>query len=289
MRKEASRKSSFRVLSSSDFTHIRAFPNGAIFDGLGYPDEHMDFAYSNGSDALALTDHGNMNGLSYQVLHAKKMKKEGKVFKPIYGCEMYFHPSIAEWRKDKEQIEKTTKGKKEDEEITGAIVENEEETKKTKKSVLNRRSHLVLLAQNQEGLNNLFTLISKSFSDENYYRFPRIDYDMLKQFNEGIIASSACLGGVYATDFWENWENGEDAVLNAMRETSRKMVDIFGDRWYGEVQWNGILEQHKLNKLIIRVCEEFGIKVISTGDSHYPPPGQPPYSSYISYPQKAPT
>lgn len=262
-----------RKTSKIKFVGLHAHSVFSIHDGLGFPDEHMDFAYSNGSDALALTDHGNMSGFSYQVLHAKKMKKEGKDFKPLYGCEVYFHPSIAKWKKDKEEIEKATKGKKEDEEITGAIVENEEETKKTKKSILNRRSHLVLLAQNQKGLNNLFTLISKSFSDENYYRFPRIDYEMLKEYNEGIIASSACLGGVYATDFWENWENGEDSVLNAMRETSRKMIDVFGDRWYGEVQWNGILEQHKLNKLVIRVCEEFGIKVISTGDSHYPSPG----------------
>ena len=93
----------------------------------------MDFAYSNGSQALALTDHGNCNGLSYQVLHAKKMKKEGKDFKPIYGCEMYFNPSISQWRKDKEEIQKTTKARKEDEEISGATVENEEETKKTKR------------------------------------------------------------------------------------------------------------------------------------------------------------
>ena len=50
----------------------------------------MDFAYQNGMDALALTDHGNQNGLAYQVLHAKKMKKEGKEFKPIFGVEAYF-------------------------------------------------------------------------------------------------------------------------------------------------------------------------------------------------------
>ena len=54
---------------------------GSIFDALGYPQEHMDYAYENGMDALALTDHGNMNGMSYQVLHAKKMKAEGKEFK----------------------------------------------------------------------------------------------------------------------------------------------------------------------------------------------------------------
>ena len=69
---------------------------GSPFDGLGYPQEHMDFAYENGCDALALTDHGNMNGLAYQVLHEKKMEAEGRDFKPIYGVEAYFIPSISE-------------------------------------------------------------------------------------------------------------------------------------------------------------------------------------------------
>ena len=77
---------------------------GSIFDGLGYPQEHMDFAYENGMDALALTDHGNMNGLAWQVLHAKKMKADGKDFTPIFGCEAYFVPSIAEWREDYDKI-----------------------------------------------------------------------------------------------------------------------------------------------------------------------------------------
>ena len=73
---------------------------GSVFDGFGYPQEHMDFAYENGCDALALTDHGNMNGLSYQVLHAKKMKAEGRDFKPIFGVEAYFVPSIAELKEE---------------------------------------------------------------------------------------------------------------------------------------------------------------------------------------------
>ena len=73
---------------------------GSIFDAIGYPQDHMDFAYQNGCDALALTDHGNMNGLAYQVLHAKKMKEQGKDFKPIFGCEAYFIPSIEEWREE---------------------------------------------------------------------------------------------------------------------------------------------------------------------------------------------
>ena len=76
---------------------------GSLFDAIGYPQAHMDFAYENGSDALALTDHGNMNGLAYQVLHAKKMHTEGRDFKPIFGVEAYFIPSIEEWHEEYEK------------------------------------------------------------------------------------------------------------------------------------------------------------------------------------------
>ena len=82
---------------------------GSPFDALGYPPEHMDFAYENGMDALALTDHGNMNGLAWQVLHAKKMKKAGKEFKPIFGVEAYFLPSIEEWRGEYNRIKEDAK------------------------------------------------------------------------------------------------------------------------------------------------------------------------------------
>ena len=246
---------------------------GSIFDAIGYPQEHMDFAYENGSDALALTDHGNMNGLAYQVLHAKKMQAEGKDFKPIYGCEAYFIPSVKEWR---EEYDKSLKNKKEarrikKEEQSGATVEDEGATKNSQ-NVLRRRRHLVLLVQNQTGLNNLFKLISESYRDENYYRYPRIDYDLLSKYNEGIIAASACLGGIYAGNYWENREEGPEAVMNAMRETTRRMQSIFGDRWYGELQWNNVPEQHELNQYIIKVSKEFNMKLISTADSHYPSP-----------------
>ena len=84
-----------RVDSKIKFVGLHAHSvAGSIFDAIGYPQAHMDFCYENGGDALALTDHGNMNGLAYQVLHAKKMKEEGKDFKPIFGCEAYFIPSI---------------------------------------------------------------------------------------------------------------------------------------------------------------------------------------------------
>ena len=246
---------------------------GSIFDALGYPQEHMDFAYENGMDALALTDHGNMNGLPHQVLHAKKMKSEGKNFKPIFGVEAYFLPSIDDWKKDYEAAKEDKKRKKTlSKDVTATTVEDEDASKKAVRNILNRRRHLILLAQDQKGLSNLFSLISESFGPGNYYRYPRVDFKLLKKYSEGVIGASACLGGVYAGNYWENREKGKEAVLEAMRDTTRNMIDIFGDRWYGELQWNNVPEQHELNKYIIQMHEEFGISLISTSDSHYPNP-----------------
>ena len=141
---------------------------GSIFDAIGFPNDHMDFAYENGCEALALTDHGNMNGLAYQVLHAKKMKEEGRDFKPIFGCEAYFIPSIEEWQQEYTKAmedKKRARAVKKDA-ASGATVEDEGASKKTQ-DILRRRRHMVLLAQNQTGLNNLFKLVSESYKPEN--------------------------------------------------------------------------------------------------------------------------
>ena len=101
-------------------------------------------------------------------------------------------------------------------------------------------------------------------------------YDITVEENHNFFANGMlvhnCMGGLLSTDYWENRETGPEAVLNAMRETTRKMIDIFGDRWYGELQWNGLPIQHEINKYVIQVCDEFGVKLISTADSHYPTP-----------------
>tara|TARA_A100001391_G_scaffold14284_1_gene8260 strand:- start:593 stop:1276 length:684 start_codon:yes stop_codon:yes gene_type:complete len=222
--------------SNIPFVGLHAHSNASIFDGLGYPGEHMDYAFSTGQDALALTDHGNMNNLAYQVMHAKKMKKDGKEFKPIYGCEAYFIPSISKWKKEVEALSEKKKTKEE----IGTFVEDESREKK--KNILRQRAHMILLAQNEEGLSNLFKLVSESYKEENFYRYPRIDYRLLKKYNKGIIAASACLGGVYAQDYWNNRDDGDTAIMNAMYKTTEQMQGIFGDRWYGEIQWNKIPE-----------------------------------------------
>jgi len=246
---------------------------GSPFDGFGYPQEHMDYAFENGCEALALTDHGNMNGLAYQVLHAKKMEKQGKEFKPIFGVEAYFIPDVAEWRVelDKHKADKKMARKIEDDQ-SGTNIENEGESKGGGLSSINRTRHLVLLAMNQTGLQNIFKLVSESYNGDYFYRKPRIDFELLKKHNEGVIAASACLGGVYAGCYWSKREEGHDAVMECMREMTREMVSIFGDRWYGELQWNNVPEQHELNQYVIKMHEEFGIKLISTADSHYPTP-----------------
>ena len=246
---------------------------GSIFDAIGYPPEHMDFAYENGAQALALTDHGNMNGFSHQLLHIKKMKADGKEFKAIYGVEAYFIPSIKEWREEYDRIKADAKeARKLKNDVSGTSIEDEQESKKAIRSLLNHRRHMILIAQNQTGLSNIFKLISDSYKEENFYRYPRVDYEMLDKYSEGVIASSACLGGIYAGDYWANRDEGEEAILTAMRTTTENMIRIFGDRWYGELQWNDVSQQHDLNKYIIQMKNEYDITLISTADSHYPNP-----------------
>ena len=112
------------------------------------------------------------------------MMEEGKDFKPIFGCEAYFIPSIDEWREEYTRAmedKKRARSAKKDK-ASGATVEDENDSKKTQ-DILRRRRHMVLLVQNQTCLNNLFKLVSESYQPENFYRYPRIDYKLLKKYN----------------------------------------------------------------------------------------------------------
>ena len=257
-----------RIESKIPFVGLHAHSGLSPFDGLGMPGEHMDFAYENGLSAHALTDHGHMNGLSFQVEHLKKMRADGKQFKAIYGCESYFIRSHKKWRQMYEEHKANQKRQKKEE--FGMVIETED--RKLKRNPLNDRRHLVMIAQNQTGLNNLFKLVSDSYQPENFYRYPRMDFEMLDKYNEGLIISTACLSGPLFGDFWKHRDKSHDHVLAAMRDTIAQFKEIFGDRFYGEVQWNDIKEQHEGNNLIIQACMEMGVEVISTADSHYPRP-----------------
>ena len=82
------------------------------------------------------------------------------------------------------------------------------------------------------------------------------------------------------TEFWTGRESFSPAVMDAMAETTQQMQAIFGDRWYGEIQWNRIPEQHELNQYIIKTCQKMGVDLISTADSHFPSE-----DTFLPYPQ----
>jgi DNA polymerase-3 subunit alpha len=232
---------------------------GSPFDAFGYPQDHIDAAVKKGMSAIAITDHGNCNGVPYQVMHIKKLLKEGVKFKSIIGVESYFVPSIESWRKEYELNKEKNKDKRslKDVDMDGEFVpEDEGSYKKETKSKIKEKSHIVLLAQNQTGLNNLFKIVSESSRKENFYRYPRVDYKILKKYNEGIISLSACIGGIYGSCYWRHSEKGIDFVTESMREITEGILDVFGDRWYGELQWNRIPEQHIINQLVIQLSKE---------------------------------
>lgn len=257
---------------SIPFANLHNHTTFSIADGLGYPDEHIDFGYDNGLSGIAFTEHGSMNSFSYAFMKAKKLKEEGKDFRVMYGIEAYVHPSISNWKQEHSKHKEDAKLAKHVDDDVGLVVEDERETKKGIRSTLNRRSHLVLVAQNQVGLNNLFKMVSESYRGDNFYRYPRMDYDLLKKHNEGIIVSSACIGGILGSDYWENVDKGDAAVYAAMEKTVNSMMDIYGDRFYGELQWANYKEQHIINQYIINLSKQLGFKLISTCDAHFPSP-----------------
>lgn len=245
------------------FVNLHGHSCASIFDGFGWPKDHIDFAIENGLDGLAITDHGNMNNLVYQVMYTKELHKKGVPFKSVYGVEAYHISSIEKWEEERQKTDAKDEG--------SSIVVEDEETKSEMTSI-NKRSHLVLLAKNQKGLNNIFKLISDSYKRPNYFRFPRVDYEMLRKHSEGVLATSACCGGVLAAAYWERREQGLQAVVEGMDEVNKEFKSIFGDDWYGEIQFNGLPDQHEINKCVMESCAKFGIEVVATADAHYPRP-----------------
>lgn len=244
------------------FVNLHGHSTFSMFDGFAYPDKHIDACLEKGMNSLALTDHGTMAGASYQVLHSKKLDKKGIDFKPIYGVEAYYIDSFSEWQKEySESVE-------EDEEDDKKVKIDEEDRKSNKK----RYAHIVLLAKNETGYKNLCKIVSAS-NGKYFYRKPRVDYDLLKENSEGIVALSACLAGPFSKMMWD-WLEANDSTreefLEKLVEKNKKFQEIFGDDWYAELQWNAIKEQHIINSLLIDLHKKTGVKLVSTCDAHYP-------------------
>ena len=199
-------------MKPTKFVNLHSHSSKSLFDGFGPADEHLQFAVDNGMDAMAITDHGNMNAFPEAEQKSSDLKKKGRKFKYIPGVEAYYHPDLKEWsvakaaadarRKEAKEAKKNGKSKSEDEIVldeesdSGVAVEDEDASKRVDKynDPINRRHHLVLLPKSRRGLENIFRLVSRS-NREGYYRFPRIDARMLKEHGEDIVVSTACVSG----------------------------------------------------------------------------------------------
>ena len=305
----------------SKFFGLHSHSGFSTFDGLGYPQEHIDFCRSNGLDGWSLTDHGHMNGFAHAYLHSEKLNKAGANFKFIPGCEMYFHPDIQEWQAVYDLRKAAKKGNQEainkildenesirtrliatldghDETLMLEVedgnltVENEDETKSAKfYDPIKRRHHLVVLPKTSEGLQRLFGLVSKGYL-EGFYRFPRIDIEMLREAASGghLMVTSACIGGPLAFEVYKHlqqyeFEKLESRLLddaNVMEKVQLGIGNAVDRLAYAvgrenvmlELQFNKLEAQHLANRAIIEFASRQGMtdQLIVTCDSHYSSP-----------------
>ncbi len=206
------------------FAHLHVHTEYSLLDGACRMERMLDRAKELGQTAVAITDHGVMYGV---VDFYKAAKKRG--IKPIIGCEVY--------------VAKRTRFDK--------VHEFDRENR-----------HLVLLCKNETGYKNLLQLVSSAWT-QGFYNSPRIDFDLLKEHSEGLIALSACLAGEIPRALMRN--DYEEAKRVALR-----YKELFGEgNYYLELQDHGLLEQKRVNPQIIKLSQETGIPLVVTNDSHY--------------------
>lgn len=205
------------------FTHLHLHTQYSLLDGFTKVKSLMKKCKELNMDSVAITDHGVMFGV---VDFYKEAKANG--IKPIIGCEVYV---AARSRFDKENIDK-------------------------------KSYHLVLLAENQVGYQNIIKLVSLGFTEGYYYK-PRIDYELLERHSEGIIALSACLAGEVQQRLLEgNYDAAKEAALRLNR--------IFGEQnFFLELQDHDIPEQAKVNLFLQKLSQETNIPMVATNDVHY--------------------
>jgi DNA polymerase III subunit alpha len=272
------------------FVGLHAHTGFSVFDGIGYPSDHINFVLENGMDAWTITDHGNANGHAHARKHFTKLAKKGHKYRQLYGVEFYFVPDIEEWdaaRADhKAAVAAAKKGKVvSEEEDQGHVVESEEDTRTNSaaQDEWKRRYHLVVFAKNQTGMHNLYTLVKKSYK-YGFYRFPRIDFRWLKEHGEGLVVSTACVGGYPSSLVFREFPDkkfeelvpslldGPESVriMNNLENMVDRFVDAVGQENFNlEIQFNKLPAQHLVNKALIALMRKTGIPLVATADSHY--------------------
>jgi DNA polymerase-3 subunit alpha len=221
---------------SDSFVHLHLHTQYSLLDGAIRLNDLFEKAKEFGMPAVASTDHGNMFGAIDFYTRAKKAG-----IKPILGSEVYFTPGSRFDRKAPKR---------------NKVVSSQDENESK-----HQIHHLVLLCKNHVGYKNLCKLLSKAYLEGFYYK-PRIDMDLLKEFSEGLIATSACLKGEVAYNFFTGQDDKAGQAIT-------KLHDVFGDDFYLEIQENGLEEQVLVNKKIIQFAKERNIQLVATNDCHY--------------------
>ncbi len=207
------------------FVHLHSHTQYSLLDGSNKINEYVKYVSSLGMNAAAITDHGAM----YGVIEFYQAAIEAGI-KPILGCEVYVAPNS-----------------RFDREVTGGE---------------DRYYHLILLAENNKGYQNLMKIVSAGWVEGLYYR-PRVDMEVLQKYHEGIIASSACLAGEIPRYIQKN-------MYEQAKEAAARYRDCFGEgNFFLELQDHGIPEQKMVNQALLKISKELGIPLIATNDVHY--------------------
>ena len=231
-----SNQSNLRETRPDSFVHLHLHTQYSLLDGAIRIPDLMKRAQELGLPALAQTDHGNMFGA---IDFYSSCKKAG--IKPILGSEIYFTPGSRFDRKAPKSNKKLDS-------------QDEQEGR-------HNIHHLILLCKNRQGYHNLCRLLSKAYMEGFYYK-PRADIELLREYGEGLVCTTACLKGEVGYNFFtEQEERAERAIF--------KLHDLFRDDFYLEMQENGISEQALVNKKIMEFSQAHGIKVVATNDCHY--------------------
>lgn len=215
-----------------DFAPLHCHTQYSLLDGAADIDAMVKKAKADNMPAVAITDHGNMFG-AFKFFSACKKHD----IKPILGCEVY-------------------------------VVEDRFNKKFTRENK-DKRYHQLLLAKNEVGYKNLMKLVSLGFIDGIYMDFPRVDRDLIKQYSEGVIATTCCIGAeVPQTMIFKGVEAAEKVFLF--------WLDIFGEDYYIELQRHNIDDldgtgwsQEAINQELLKFAKKYNVKVIATNDSHY--------------------
>lgn len=228
--------SDFQNTRPDSFVHLHLHSQYSLLDGAIRLKDLFKRAKELEMPALACTDHGNMfGGIDFYT---------GAIsngIKPILGSEIYFTPGSRHDRRAPKNVK---------------TLDSQDETEGK-----HQIHHLILLCKNLTGYRNLCKLLSKAYQEGFYYK-PRADMELLREYSEGLIATTACLKGEVGYNFFTNQD--EKAVQAAL-----KFREVFKDDFYLEIQENGIPEQVEVNRKIMNFAKEYSIPLVATNDSHY--------------------